>query len=399
MATGRVNIGGGGGGLNVYAQLTEPRNKEGIWVKTDAKAKKVINDLKMWFENTWLAGAAIDEYPPLPVQIGFETKMVPYKDYIYMFLGGTINSRTVYRFNTITKLWSVVLTDAPMDLNQTWKVYKGNMVYIFGFTQGYSYNLETGIWTEIAVNPQTKHLGGYTTVVGEYIYALGGSISYAGTMDTSAEVYDIQNNVWTNMNLPTGTNIAGRRASALTYGNGFFALGGFITSAGGEFRFRYFDLATNAFTSLPSLPRGTGRPLGVIIDNHVYVRFDSSFFYKYNIDTGLWTAIPGAPDGGNSSLSIMFVKHKDMLYTNAYLNMAVYTFTTKSYEEGTMIIVRRSDKIGSYYTELSSVKDGIQGVYNRLLSSFDDAFIYYDGELQEDSFYYGDGTQWIRFKN
>ena len=42
MATGRVNVGGGGSGLNIFTQLSEPAIKEGIWIQTTKSYRKAI---------------------------------------------------------------------------------------------------------------------------------------------------------------------------------------------------------------------------------------------------------------------------------------------------------------------------------------------------------------------
>ncbi|WP_203363095.1 hypothetical protein [Bacillus sp. REN10] len=385
MAVGKVNIGSGGGGkLNIFTQLSEPKTKEGIWIKTDRLKKEVINDNQLYFANAWITDTSL--LPSPPYSYVFSSAIVSVGNDIYLFSGGYLS-----KFNRLENTWTVI-GSAPFGTSACYAFYYNGEIYVFSATGSYKYNILNNTWSGIA-SPTQPHYKGYNVIIGSKIYASYGSPSDIGTQSNYLEEYDIPTNTWKTL-ISTG---AGRSACGIAYGNGFFMLGGNTTSVDTEKRFRYYDVSTNTITDKGTLPVLGSNVTGIVVGDTLYVMpYSDGRFYKYDIKGNVWTQLPGL---GATTTFKEAVMVGDRMYIISSLKMYIFSFTAKVYEEGSCVLTRSSDKSGKYMTELVSLSKPIEGQFPRLLSCFDDIWMYYDGNLQTLPTYYGDGTKWMKFKN
>lgn len=409
MATGRVNVGGGSSGLNVFTQLTEPSTKEGIWLQTSESYKKVVNDRELFFANAWI-------------------------DPAYNMFADVPNTQ-YYTTTTVVGLKVYVLKSSRGDVNTIKNLYE--------------YDTVKNTWTELAPPPFQAEATSIVAI-GEKIHAVGGMSRTSATIYNAKGfhfVYDTSSNIWTELPmLPMGI----LRATVATANGKIYVMGGDSSDGGGiEKRCSVYNPANQTWSTLGTLPStyNSKVPKAIVISGDIYIFYNNYQFYKYTIESNTWTLegssptliyqatmtsvgekiyligvgqtrigifdtvtkiykddalIPGVFTG--ESISIEFVN--GMIYTfgstfNGIKGKVLgYSFRTKSFDNLSFVLFRNHENKGSFYTELISPSKRLAGMEPlRITSGFNNAWLFKDGDLQEYPSYYGDGEKWIKFKN
>lgn len=403
MASGRVNMGGGGGGINVFVQPTEPNNKkEGIWIKDGRPKSDIINDNVLWFAGEW-ANPTLKKYADVPYLAAYRTAC-QIGDDIYLGMGyysATSKQYTdFYRYDTVNDTWTK-LADCPITIgvNYKWGVLApvGDTIYLIcGNAKFFKYDIPTNTWITL---PNTK-IGSYVSAsactIGTDIYLIR-----TGTTNDSPYFvkYDTLTDQW--ITLPNGGYYNG--ASLITYGPKIFMVGGQNGYEQANTGIRLYDPETNKWGSWLS-PCPTYGSVIYLDGNKIHL-YAVNGHYVYNIDTNTWTAIAKdseyVPFSTNGYTLMFNIGNYVVAMDNANASGNYrYNKTSKQFKEGTVIIYRVDPRIGLYFTELSSVPNGLfTGPKNRLTTAFDDVYLFADGDLQTNlETYYGDGTKWIKFK-
>lgn len=391
MATGRVNVGGGSGGsMNVYAQLTEPTKKEGVWIKTGTAKKDIINDLELWFADKW-NDSAMKKYADMPIIAnGKGVACIGTDVYIIGGFRSNVLLKTLYKYDSINDTWTQ-LADMPMAFTYITTATVGQYIYVAGNTALlYRYDTINDTWTQLANSPSStgKHV---FVSVGTDIY----SFYTSGTNYTPALYkYDTLTEAWTVL---TTTNYQ-NNVHVVSYGTDVYMIGAGSSSSSRGNLTRKYDTITKKFSALADAPIAGGLP--VIIGKDIHVLFGAKH-YIYSIENDTWTLLSD-------------VAPSEYLYLLAYVGGSIvaledsattaknyrYNLTSKTYENGTVIIYRTKEYYGIYQTELVSLpKEMFTGVNTRTLSGFDDVYMYSNNNLNENlPTYYGDGTKWVQFK-
>lgn len=77
-----------------------------------------------------------------------------------------------------------------------------------------------------------------------------------------------------------------------------------------------------------------------------------------------------------------------------------FSKTHEKYDPYTLVLKINDSHNGPYSTAFVNTSSLITGENNRFVSNFDDAFFIGENGIDTtDPIYYGDGTQWIKFKN
>ena len=386
MATGRVNVGGGGSGLNIFAQLSEPAIKEGIWLKTSDKFRKVINDSELYTAGTWLTP---EEMPyqfrqGALAQVGSD-----------VFLFGSSDGaarRRAYKYDTVIGTFTRV-RDIPYDFYQGAALAIGTDIYLLGgyySNRVFKYDTLSDTYTRLADIPMYFYHGAAARVGTDIHF-------FSSDHDTSTRrrhyVYDTLTDSFT---LEASTAIDFRNATAVSIGMGIYLFKG--TEA-----YKY-DTLSKEYTLLASIPTsfeyGTAVVVGAdiyllgIVDNYVYNTLDDSY-RQIEQAPYVRSSAPYTLYGGTA-----IVDGRIYLFGgNPTSYVQIYNLVAKAYDEGTLIVFRSNEVFGDYYTELVTPLVPLQGDLNtRIVSGFNDVFLFVDGELTEPPAYYGDGKKWIQFK-
>ena len=177
--------------------------------------------------------------------------------------------------------------------------------------------------------------------------------------------------------------------------NGSIYFAGADSSAINNFLYSYNG---NSFTQLRKAPYRLDESSGIAYNGYVYVfggRDNKTKYIKYNPANNTWTELGKLPDS----------RYGDNLYYNGSIYSAVgwkYTSPEKIYEPNTLILQRGETGAGKYITAFSNLTESVTSSNNknRFVSGFDDVFYFADTAFDWNApMYYGNGSQWIKFKN
>lgn len=409
------NFGDGNGGkLNIYTQLAEPAKKEGIWVKTEQKYSKIVNDLELWFSNAW-NDETLKTYAPIP-RTFLKGDCASVGTDIYLPAGcdntSTDHSNSLFhKYNTLTNEWTQ-LSSTPASVMYHQTVSIGNFVYFIGGitstgdlgTTMYKYDTVNNTWTKLTNIPFTCRLH-CANAVGSNIYVTGGNGS-SGTEKMHYK-YDTLTDAWTKL---TDVPIGITSASSDVVGTKIYYFGGIGSSSSFNATYSY-DTLTNTWTKLTNVPYNHYNGSCSAVGTDIYLTGSSYYvdtsdkshakgFCKYSTLTDTWTKL--------DDLSTMTYYHcscvvnGNMYILGGYYNptkVRAFNSTSKIYEDRTLVLYKTNSYLGVYMVELITPQKGYTGVNTRILSGFDNVYMYLNGTLQQNlETYYGDGTKWVKFK-
>lgn len=410
MATGRVNVGGGGGGLNVYCQLNEPRTKEGIWIKNNAKIKKIVQDNKLWFANEWNDPQMLHLADIPNTKLYIRNVAVNDKIYFFGLTDGGYDSRigTMYIYNIKTNTWtqtsmpSTGVSWVPVVIGTD--IYVAHNYYLSGqYISGlYKFDTITETWTQ-------KKGSYYGSVLvpstdGQYIYSLGTS---QGIWKNRLNRYDVASDSWTDIGqLPHDMMDGATRAFMI--GGYLYYFGRIYTNNSSLTRnYGKINPLTMEHTALGEAPFQISGSYPIRINDEIHF-YTGNFKYVYSITNDTFTKVDDAIPMSQVLRDLTFYKGNVYIFGGLkYISGSnvVQTetrrlsFTSKQFDDGTVVLLRYNQHLGNLLTELISPSNRISGSVNRFVTGFDNVYMYIDNTLQEYlETYYGDGTKWVKFK-
>ena len=201
-----------GDSLNVYAQSTEPTEKDGIWIKTTTSkynytGVEIVDEITTEGTYTRLTYIPYQFYNGSAVAIGTD---------VYLF-GGTSGKTTAYKYDTLTDTYTK-LTDIPYNFYNGDAVAIGTDIYLFGSsTSGYrkyayKYNTLTNSYTQLTYIPYNFQYGS-AVAIGTDVYLFGGTsgnttaYEYDTLTDTYTKLTDIPYSFSVGSAVSIGTNV------------------------------------------------------------------------------------------------------------------------------------------------------------------------------------------------
>ncbi len=195
-------------------------------------------------------------------------------------------------------------------------------------------NVSNAYWSNGNVIPYTTYMGSGVTYVSPgdnatgYLFSIGGNTPSA-TMVEGAK-YNIATNTWTPIaSLPSGRGVF----SSAVVGDSLYVIGGYDPASVTMSTVLKYSIISDAWASGVSLPAPLAWSKAVTYNNRIYVAggYDgvaaSSVVYVYNPATGVWaaaTSLPAARFGGAFSISgnkLIYVGGADLslLYSTVYV--------------------------------------------------------------------------------
>ncbi|WP_137744830.1 Kelch repeat-containing protein [Robertmurraya siralis] len=415
MATGRVNVGGGGAGLNVYTEVNEPPKKEGVWIKTDKKYKKIISDTMAWIANSFRDPSLIADMPTPR----FGVRTVYCNGAIYA-IGGQQNSSfygRCYKYDIVSNTWSEITSPQYLIAGGHSVDAIDNKIYVIGgYTQTGTanplgvvqiYDTNTGVWslgtTMTGANAGILTLYGHSSAVHDRkIYCFdgrsGGGVNFAYMI-----AYDVDADNWSivHQNMSSGYYF---NAPAFYVGGYIYQFYSGIISPTAT-RIRRIKLDTGDIDILPDAPFLVPRhDEGVLVDGNVYLCSETDF-YEFDTTNHVFDLVSPLPSDLYGRLGKRLAYYDGIIYfmgsgVNASTQLGEttsFSFIPKIYDEGTFVLIRTDNFYGLYKTELVTPFN-ISGDFIRMVTSFDNAYLFVDNTLLSLESYYGDGAQWIKFK-
>lgn len=374
--------------LNIYAQTIEPTDKDGIWLETNKEFDKI------YFRENIVQAENYDRSKVYPnVNITNYNGVVYIKPYIY-YLGKANTSLTqILRYNVITNQIET-LPSCPQAIFTNSSVYCAinNVIYVFGnnndLTKSFKYNIDTNTVTQIASCPhQMTYNCCHAIAYNNNIYLIG----YSAETEEGKNIYKYlpQTNSYVKIcTLPYTIGNGYKIGNICVVGNECFL---FNLSNTNHYSYK-INLDSGEYTQLSNPPINFECGIGVNQDNYIYI-FNKNQSYRYNIINDTFTQLQNSTISSSATRTYAFL-YENKIYITGYNNIDCMVLQYKDFENNSIVVSQGNNK---YFTELIS-DENIDG---KILFPFNNAYF----NTTENGFdntiptYYGDGTQWVKFKN
>lgn len=377
---------------NVFLQQNEPETKEGIWLQDDTLTfDNIAFDTDISGEENW---DIRNDYAIMPGSMSYHPAPIIGND-IYLFgIGG---NKPSYKYNIINDSYTKI-SDYPYSYGTSGSaiVSIGTDIYILGggyagLLSNYKYDTLKDIYTQLSNIPYT-FLNNVAATVGTNIYLFG---SYNNPSNTTYK-YDTLTGTYTKLtNLPYNL----KNGAGVTIGTDIYLFGSSETD---YYTIAYkYNTVTDTYTKLTDIPDIFYGGSAVAVGNNIYLfggNHSENYYtmaYKYNIISDTYTKLDDIPKNFYSGAATNYNDEKIYLFgCDGGTKVQVFLIKTKTYEDNSILI---SQGVGDYATQLVS----IPRTTGRMLHHFHDAWHYTqaNGLSKTIPTYYGNGTEWIKFKN
>lgn len=361
--------------LNVYCQETEPENKNGIWLKTNKSYNNIISTISN------LSTESLDD-----IQYSNLLASQDYCNSCYAEDGKIYHmgycSTNLYVFDTATNTDSIFCS-ISFATSLTQMCYcSGYLYFVYSIYDGKNYG---GINMFKRVNLTTKE----TESLANIPNGNGNNATFTYNNEVYVQVdgtlykYNADNNSFIRVN--TNSPMQTEGTTAIVVGNEVYYLGTGSSDSSTKNIVKY-NFNTQIWTTLNAT---MGYYEGATLyDNYIYM-FKDTTVYKYNIvtDTLETLTLPRTVGTGGSLCTI-----DNKLYRLSGNTVYTYTINETVYELNTAVI---KVSLPKYFTNI------VNDTNVKLLFGFNDMVLYdtEDGYIRDIPTYYGDGTQWVKFKN
>lgn len=386
-----INNGKGGGSskvsLNIFAQENEPTEKNGIWLKSNLQFNKVYEEQHIFESEQWNT-SKMDRLPLMPISFsGKSSANIGNDIYLFGASDGT-NSNLAYKYNALTGEYTQ-LKNLPYDSNFGSAVAIGTDIYLFrdvSSSNAYKYDTLTNEYTSLSNTPNFYVYPGHVVSVEQNIYFFGG-----GVYNTTAHKYNTLTNEYTILKeVPFRFYYGG----VVTNEDDIYLIGSSSDSSSSDI-YKY-SLKDNTYTRLKTLNVYLSQANVISIGKNIYIFNNSKKCYRYNISDNNYTELTNAPYGfGYGALAIIYGDVTELYIlggSTSEQKIKVLLLKPKKFENNSIVI----EQGNKYNTELINTE-----VVNGLKYSFYDIWHYtIENELNNSiPTYYGDGTEWKKFKN
>ena len=358
--------------------MDEPTKKDGIWIKTNHKYQRIIINKPYVASNTETEIYYV--LNPVPFDISFADK---YSCLLHgnMYVVG-------YIYNSNNDSWTFT--------NEPYGVWYHNDIY-------YATYLSNDDWYICRYNNGNPVKICKFLECGRRFYAVYNDEIYISSFEDStyySAFVKFNGSAYTELNPSGNTLSSGGIRQIISYGGYLYIFC--------DNNYYIYNAVNNTITYKNYLPRTyvNHRCAKVAVHNNElhYCAYDSH--YKFNDSSNSWVQVSKC-DGLDSSI--------DKIYAAISYNGIIYLFTDKYaknfmclkspsvvYDPNTLILHKKNTYTGTYLTAIADtsaiIDDGNNN--NRFVSSFDDCYYFADTAFDWNApMYYGNGSQWIRFKN
>lgn len=378
---------GAGGKLNIFVQPTEPSTKKGIWIESaDYEIEHIIAGEDIFESESWNT-TKMSSIKSIPYRF-YQGSAVAINTDIYLFGSKysttASNHQIAYKYDTLTDTYTR-LTDIPYEFYQGSAVAVGTDIYLLGNgIRNYKYDVLTDTYTQVRNIPYS-FIEGLATAVGTNIYLFGSSNSSYGQY---AYKYDTVTNSYTKLtDVPTRCY----RTSAVTIGTDIYLV---CIYNGTLYK---YDTTTDIYTRLANSPSGLEGSSAISVNNNMYIfggYNNRQYAYKYDTEINTFTRLADTPYAFYQGSAVIIEDRAEVYLFGGSDNptkVQIMEFNSADYENNSFVI---SQGVARYSTE-------ILGNNNNIKFWFNNAWVYVteEGLVRGLPTYYGDGTQWIKFKN
>lgn len=390
--------------MNVFIQEEQPEGFEGIWIQEPKRNWTTLYN---------------DEYIPVKDQLeatGLNTKTadatetwVRVGNYYYSICDKTIRQYTIDKPQLLIK--SIPLTTT--NRSYTYTFVHNNKIYSIGSKDWLEFDPETegvrimptldGHSTGISYTDGENHYAYHEGIL--YCFSPGGCVKFifdTETVEPLAQYGDVNQGFGPYTMSPIVNNK--------------IYLTGFKRSGGWDGHSVAYNIETNSYQydnlvyAINSANKG-GNYLGsaVLVGKYLYTMKVSSKtgygLHRINVDTNEVTHLDILPFSGvgnvwgwSSDAHVANIEGRLVLFSGGQGGNQVYRLEddTLEYEDGSLIITEGKYWNGVMHTGLYQLPKPTRG---RITYPFYDAVFVRDGEKSLAPTYYGNGTEWVKFKN
>lgn len=379
---------------NIFVQTTEPNKKDGIWLQTDKEVEHYVSDENVFVGGTWTPDINSITIPYKSAPQGAAVV----ENFIYVFPMYD-SANLPYKINVATEEVTN-LSAMPRTLNYGIAFAVGTDIYLFDNrgksvdTPVLKYNTLTDTYSTVSASPQQFNNGKTRGVVkGTDIYLYGNSYDYKQMYkyDTLTDTYTY---------LSSGGNTYGAAHGALNLvGNQIYIFG--ADSNDNSVSYKY-DIDLNTFSAISASSIKQYGLATITVGNQIYMFGGSTSPFKnvrvYNTTTDTYTNLANSTWPFRNNYAVKIEENVYFLGDNDSSKMRVYHLEDKSYDNNTVVLAQGKTYSVGYNTKLidTSFESNYQPLY-----AFADAWFYTSENGLDNTIptYYGDGTQWIKFKN
>lgn len=389
----------GGGSLNVYVQESEPTNKDGIWLQTN----KIFN--KTYFDEQvkTLSKENYDttkEYPNITLdsaEYGHALPAIGMGDFVYVFA----NSK-IYKYDSTNRTCeSIKSIWGDFSGNKSSACLVGTDIFIFKYNTIYKYDtINETLTTEKNVGVYDGGVLVSISSTSEYIYLL---------YETNIYKYDIKNKSISTLSLKlpyTFSDYSYHRMPCVI-GDLVYLFGN--TNSSNHRKSYILDLKNEVITQIKDLPITMNFAISACqVDGYIYVIQGTSnsassvrYAVKYDIVNDTYTTIALNTRSVYADANYAYLVNGTIVCVSDTSNNIYFDHFIVSYDaiynyENNSVVVW--DGLGKYKTQMTSPINNQEG---KIKTLFYNVYYYTTSDGLDDTIttYYGDGTQWIKFKN
>ena len=378
--------------LNVYVQENEPENKDGIWLQMPT------------FE---YSNITIDELLGIKDEPCGEDRWPKFSQSKGPLCTGIVDGvlygvcgNQVYIFDQDT-MQATLHATAPFEVTGSshGAIFHNNKFYSFnGLNRIHCYNPVTNEKEFQSTSvPKSPYYAGYIGAYENYIFL------FAQTPDFGFK-YNLDTQEWTQLTKPPKYLQSSHTNDNRTLvWNGMFLFPNACTgSSYSDYQLYGYNIATDTWSKMQAQQGAYQCYSYVIVGDYMYTAqrsYNPDYWRKVNLITGEKTYINISHEPNNNMLNMNVINGTIFIFFNSGMNGLVLSLgaDTSSYDENTIVVVQGQYKLNPYNINLFSLPETKGG---KLCWSFADVYPHKDGELLTNiPSYYGDGTQWIKFKN
>lgn len=371
-----------GASLNIFLQENEPEKKEGLWLQaSELVCENIVVDEKLRYKQVW----EDEDYSISEVDITNGTIAVDGTN-IYIFSG-----TKAYAYDTVSNTYTSKKAPSYVVGSDSKAFYYDGYVYILlrGYLQ--KYNLKLAYTT--LVNPPYSTASGNAAMVGQNIFILQGGTS-GGVC-----VYDVITQSYETYDLPDLVEIGWTDPVITSVGDDVYIFGG-NASAENKYKYAYkFNMTTRTYTRLSDVPYDVVCGTACVNGTDIYVGLGTNnpnIILKYDTLTGTYSE-------ENAILSTSYAEFANVDGTLYHLQSnkvrrKLSFIDNDLYSDNTVILIK--DRNG-YEIELVDTKAFMANIEGKITTCISDALHYTkdNGLNPTVPTYYGNGTEWVKFKN
>ena len=401
---------GGGVGLNVFTQETEPETKEGIWIQTANPHQSAVVGSTKYENSVGYDGVEWEKLSdgsfPYNFPYGYNVPLVVFDNKIYHLNAYNTDPTEINIYDINTGLWTRISGNiggypktGAISYNAA-VVYKNEIHMLGGIYRGngtsyskYHYKYDGTSWLNVSTLPYGFY-NGCAVVYNDEIHILGSKDS-----SHTRDHYKYDGTSWSKVSTLPYSFYNGR---AVVYNDEIHILG----SQNGSYTKYHYKYDGTSWSKVSTLPYDFYNGCAVVYHNEIHILggyYAPEARYHYKFDGTNWESVTTLPyvfcDGG----AVVYNDEIHILNSSKTPYRFHYRIRGKSVIEscnGTKIAIYQNpnNAAGVYATNFISGVP-ITGENNKFPSGFDDVYYIDDsGNVEESPTYYGNGTQWIKLK-